>query len=284
MIACSSSAPDRKQFSESEQQRADSTGYISPSAAVTNPGDTSRKFVRTSDMKFRVRNVYRSTVVIEDIVSRSSGFVTLSELRSNTENTSMVPVSADSSLEIVSYTVRNSMMLRVPVTSLDTVLKQIASQIDFLDYRILKADDVKLRMLGNTLDRQRMKKHGERLAQAMDQHGKKPEETARAGESLLDKQAQADNAMLSNLSLTDQVNFSTLSIEIYQRAAVRRDLYENERNIKAYEPGLMKKLLESLAMGWQNLEALVLFIVKCWELLLLVTLVWLGYRRFVRKG
>ena len=35
-----------------------------------------------------------------------------------------------------------SIWIGVPNTRLDTVIKTIAKQIDFLDYRVIKADDV----------------------------------------------------------------------------------------------------------------------------------------------
>ena len=47
---------------------------ISSSAAVVTK-DSTRKFIRTADIKFRVNNVRSSTLKIEDIVGEHNGFV-----------------------------------------------------------------------------------------------------------------------------------------------------------------------------------------------------------------
>src|SRR5688572_8732959 len=57
-------------------------GYISSSAAKVN-ADTSRKFVRTANMKFKVKDVRKSTFGIEDIISKRDGFVSYTNLNSS---------------------------------------------------------------------------------------------------------------------------------------------------------------------------------------------------------
>ena len=44
------------------------------------------------------------------------------------------------------------MTLRVPNTTLDGTLKEIASNIDILDYRVIKANNVDLDLLSNSLN------------------------------------------------------------------------------------------------------------------------------------
>ena len=64
---------------------ADSTAAestISSNAAVEKK-ESNRKFVRTADLKFKVKNVAKSTYAIENIVSKNGGFVTFTDLKSN---------------------------------------------------------------------------------------------------------------------------------------------------------------------------------------------------------
>lgn len=264
---------------------ADSTSnaFISSSAAVENNKDSSRRFVRTADLKFKVKNVIKSTYDIEHITSRQGGFVTYTNLASSINNVTTTPVSADSSLETTWYTVTNAITVRVPNTNLDTALKEICGNIDYLDYRVIKAEDVALQILSNSLTQKRSAKNEERLTNAINNRGKKLNETTIAKEILLSKQEQADNAKIANLSLADQISFSTINLIIYQRETIKRELISNDKNIDAYEPGLGSKLLDALRHGWDILETFIVFLANLWALLLLAILAYFLYKMYGHK-
>ena len=256
---------------------------VSSSAAVVNPKDTTRKFIRTADLKFKVKNVIQSTYDIENITSRQGGFVTSTELTSDISHTTETAVSADSTLAATYYTVTNSMTIRVPNAKLDTTLKEIARNIDFLDYRTIKAQDVALNILANDLTQKRLKKNEGRLIDAIDNRGKKLNETANAEELLLNKQEEADNAKVSNMSLADQINFSTINLLIYQRQDVKYELVSNNKDIDAYTPSFGSKLLDSLRFGWDILDEFLNFLVKSWGIVLFAVIVYFFYKIYRRK-
>ena len=282
LFGCGPSA-EKKSKADSSMADSSSNAFISSSAAVENGKDTTRRFIRTADLKFKVKSVIKSTYNIEDLTSRQDGFVTYTNLTSNIENVTTTAVSADSSLETTYYTVTNSITLRVPNTKLDTTLKEISKNIDYLDYRIIKAEDVALQILSNNLTQKRSAKNEERLTNAIDNRGKKLYETTVAEEVLLSKQEQADNAKISNLSLTDQIKFSTINLSIYQRQTIKRELISNDKNIDAYEPGLGTKLLEALKYGWDILETFIVFLTKLWGLFLFAIVVYFIYRKYGHK-
>jgi hypothetical protein len=135
-------------------ENAISADTVSSSAAVEKEGST-RKFVRTADLKFKVKNVTKSTYAIENITNKFDGFVTYTNLQSNIIDKFETKISQDSTLETTRYNVENNITIRVPDKRLDTVIKCIAKQIDFLDYRVIKADDVSLKILSNQLAQNR---------------------------------------------------------------------------------------------------------------------------------
>ena len=135
-----------------------SNTFISSSAAVENGKDSNRKFIRTAELKFKVKSVIQSTYDIENITNRQGGFVTYTMLSSTVDNVTNTAISADSSLETTSYSVTNTITLRVPNTQLDTTLKEISRNIIYLDYRIIKAEDVALQLLSNKLTQKRSQK------------------------------------------------------------------------------------------------------------------------------
>lgn len=278
LFSCSRAYHEKAEYSPAAVADSAANAYVSSSAAVEDGKDSTRKFIRTAEMKFRVKSVISSTYNIEAIATRRGGFVTYTSLNTNVDNVTTTAVSADSLLETTYFTVSNTITLRVPNTLLDTTLKEIAAGIEFLDYRIIKADDVALMMLSNTLAQKRAAKAEERLSKAIDEKGRKLNETTRAEDLLLSRQDRADQAKISNLSLADQLNFSTINLNIYQRQSIKRELLASNKDITAYEPGFGRKLVESLKTGWKVLEAIVLFVANLWAVLLLGLAIYLLYR------
>jgi len=268
-----------------EAPQADSTAVamVTSSASVENKNDSTHRFIRTADLKFRVKSVIKSTNYIEEITARQGGFVTYTNLTSNVDDFESKSVSRDSILITTRYTVTNSIILRVPNTRLDTTLKEIAKNIDFLDYRIIKADDIALQLLSNSLTMKRSSRNQARLTNAINNRGKKLNETTAAEELLQSKQEQADNAQLSTLSLQDKLNFSTINLTIYQRQTIKHDLIPNDDNNKKFEPGLGTKIVDALSMGWNILESVLVFIISLWGLITLAIVVFLFYRIYRLK-
>ena len=189
---------------------------ISSNAAVQNK-DSNRKFVRTADLKFKVKNVAKSTYAIENIVSKNGGFVTFTDLKSNINEKSETKISQDSTLENTKFTVDNTITIRVPNTQLDTVLKSMVKEVAFLDSRLIKADDVALQLLSNKMAQKRLESHQKRLEKGIDTKGKKLNDITNAEDKVLGRETESDESVLQNLSLEDQVNFSTVTLYLYQR-------------------------------------------------------------------
>jgi hypothetical protein len=278
---------DESQSFQNSLQKDKSNEFISSSAAVVDPKDSLRMFIRTSDLRFNVKSVIRSTYRIEDIAKIFGGFVTKTTLNSHINNTTVIPVSKDSSLETVYYTVENAIELRVPAVKLDTTLKTISRLVEFLDYRIIQAEDVTLDLLSKKLEQMRLADYQERLRRAIAAKGKKLNETSNAEENLLNRQEKADNAKIANLSIMDQILFSTIKVNIYQRQTLKRELIANDQNTEAYEPGFWTKVTEALKGGWYLLESFLIFLIRLWGLFLFGLLVFILYRmnrdRFKKK-
>jgi len=281
LFGCGPAANEK--MNENAKTESTPNAFVSSSAAVENKKDSTHQFIRTADLKFKVKSVIKATYAIEDITNRQGGFVTFTNLSSSIDYTNNIAISADSSLETTHYTVSNSITIRVPNAKLDTTLKEISKNIDYLDYRIIKADDVALQILSNNLTQKRSTTNEKRLTNAIDNRGKKLYETTNAEEVLLRKQELADEAKISNLALADQINFSTINLNIYQRQTIKRELIANDKNIDAYEPGFGSKLVEALKFGWDILASFIVFLVKLWGLFLFGIVAYLLYRRFGHK-
>jgi hypothetical protein len=256
---------------------------IVPSSASVETKNSNRKFVRTADVKFKVKNVAKSTYAIEDATTKFGGFVTYTNLQSNIHSENRTKVSQDSTLVTTKYKVDNNITIRIPNTKMDTVIKTIAKQIHFLDFRIIKADDVSLQMLSNELAQKRSNSSEKRLENAIDSKGKKLNQIVKAEETLDAKKEQNDASKLQNLSLQDQVNFSTLTLNIYQDESIKQEMVANEKSINAYRPNIGLQIWDSIKTGWFMLENIISFLVVLWPFILIGILGFLGYKRFLKK-
>jgi hypothetical protein len=253
------------------------------SSSVATYADSSRRFILSGDLRFRADDVVKTSFAIEALVARHGGFVANTHLSTDISGRYTTPISADSSLETTRYTVNNRLTIRIPSANLDTTLKSLIAFVDFLDHRTLSATDVRIALLRDRLTKRRLAAHTGRLTEAIEEKGGKLKETITAEDKLIDRQTQADEAALNTLELEDRIAYSTLTLDIYQREAIRRELVPNEQNIEAYEPGFFSKAGEALDDGWKLLQDLGVELLRAWSLILIGIVVFLLFQR-IRRG
>ncbi|MBO0939454.1 DUF4349 domain-containing protein [Fibrella sp. HMF5335] len=253
---------------------------FSPDEQATLPA---RQFIRTANVKFQVDNVAKATSQIETITKQQVGFVTFTKLDSQIDDKETVPISADSLLETTRYTVSNTMTLRVPNARLDTTLQAIASLGNYLDIREIKSDDVALQRLAAGQARRRIAAHDARLRRAIDGRGRKLGETTEAEESRLNGQRESDEAQINDFSLADQIQYSTVTLNLYQRQTILRTMLPNTTDVRVYEPGFFTQAADALAAGAGVLEGFVLFLLRGWGLLLFSLLVFVLAKFGIRR-
>jgi len=263
LFSCKKKADNATGEATSDYQNTIDSTAISSSAAVVKQG-SKQKFIRTADIKFKVKNVVKSTYAIENATQKFGGFVTYTNLQSNIHGQNKTKISQDSTLETTKYTVENNITIRVPNTQLDTIIKTIARQIDFLDFRVIKADDVSLKLLSNQLSQKRSTNTEKRVEKAIDEKGKKINDIMEAENTLANKKEANDNLTIDNLSLQDQINFSTITLQLYQNETIRQEIMASEKNSNAYKPNLGIQIIDSLKNGWYIFESVFVFLLTLW--------------------
>lgn len=249
------------------------------SSAARADNDGKRRMIRTANIRFRVKDAVQSTYAIEDIVRRFDGLVTNTELRSQVDRTQNIPIAEDSLVELVHYTMVNQLTFRVPNHRLDTVLKSLAGQVDFMDHRTINANDVALELLRNQLAQSRIAKHEQRVEGAIDEQGRKLKETLPAEDQLLDKQASSDEALLANLGMEDRIAYSTVTLDLYQRPSTRATALASPPHIEPWSRGFVAQFKASAMDGWAVVEWLLLALIKGWSVIALTAVGWLVWRK-----
>lgn len=248
------------------------------SSAASFSGDTTKQYIRTSDIKFRVENVLNSTYEIEQLALDYNGFVGLSELRNKLHKTETIPISKDSLVEVLHSSMFNQLTIFVPSEQLHSFLLQLGQYIDFLDYRIIKAEDVSFQLLQEKLKASRLKQSQEELSKlqsdslASRDRIRKIQEKQRAS-------AASDESRIRQMIINDKVKWSEVAIEIYERKSKTYFVLENHQNLSSYQPSFWTQWKEALIEGWDILREIVLLLSRTWGIVILVVLGIFVYKR-----
>ncbi|HOZ25561.1 MAG TPA: DUF4349 domain-containing protein, partial [Thermomonas sp.] len=113
--------------------------------------DAQRKFIRTARAEFQVKDVYRSALAIEDAVAAHGGFVVRNDANTQVGSVQRRPRGDGKLLELAEYTVRGTLVVRVPSERTQPFLRSIVTQMEFLDARSFEARDAQFDLLRQQL-------------------------------------------------------------------------------------------------------------------------------------
>ncbi|MNR17816.1 hypothetical protein D3C85_1345020 [compost metagenome] len=216
-------------------------------------------------------------------MAKFGGFVTYTNLQSNIHDQIKTKISQDSTLETTKFSVENNITIRVPNTQLDTVIKSIAKQIDFLDFRLIKADDVSLKLLANQLSQKRSTVNEKRVEKAIDTKGKKINDIMEAENALASQKEATDTKTIENLSMQDQINFSTITLQLYQNETIKQEITAGEKDSAYYKPNLGIQIVDALKTGWYMLQTILVFFINLWPFILICLSGFFLYKKYGKK-
>jgi Domain of unknown function (DUF4349) len=278
LINCS----EKKSESSANFASADSTAIDIPADAGILLTPQERKFIRKAELRFKVRNVQVSSNVVEDLVDKYKGFIIKSQLTTNVLNINEVELSEDSVLKNKSYEVNNEISLRIPNESFEKIQREIQPLMTFLDSQTVSAEDVSLNLMASELRKKRYSKFEKRYENTIDSKGKKLTETSTAEENLLNHQSEADINQIETLRTKDEVNYSTITLHLYQPVTVTQEMLPNIENTHAFKPNLFIRIWQSVREGWYILEELIIFFTRLWFLILMAFGAFWIYKRRVK--
>ncbi len=239
------------------------------SSAVTAT-DAQRKFIRTAHADFRVKDVYRSALAIEDIVAAHGGFVVHNDIAAETQSTQRRARGDGKLVELTEYVTRGTMVVRVPSGKTQAFLLAIVGQVDFLDHRTFDATDAQFDMLRQQLVWQRSQESQQDIGQAEQQGGKLDQRTD-AVQMREQAKAVRDEALVAQKEFEDKVAFSTIDLSLYETPKIRMtEMVDAEAEFQRNSPGFFERIGSSLRSGWFGLLDIVVAAVSVWPLWMLV--------------
>ncbi|MGA2822216.1 MAG: DUF4349 domain-containing protein [Bacteroidales bacterium] len=285
LSACGPSAKEHEEKRIADSTRvADSLAGVQKSMndlnlATKTPAE--KKFIKTAETKFLVGNVRKASEKIEDLAAKYSGYLIYSHLQNRESDQSRMELSRDSVLISKQIIVENQIELRIPNESLDSLVRELNKLILFLDYRIVKMDEITFNLLANQKASERLKNYDVRQKRHIDTKASKLKETTNAEENVLNRQNQADQLEVENLALADQVKYCRLTIFIYQKPIYYKEI-QVLPNPDSNRPNLFARILNALVDGWIIFEYFIIFLFRIWWLFVLFAAGFVAFK-FWRK-
>lgn len=277
----SSKEADRRAASQ-PVSAADKQQQISSSAMSATP-DGERKFIRTAQASFSVKDVYLSAMAIEDAVAAQGGFVIRNDIGAQVQKTQRRPIGDGKILELSEYTVHGNLTVRVPSNKTQEFLRSIVGQIVFLDQRSFAAQDAQFDLLRQQLAYRRNQETQEELGQVSREAGKIYQKMD-AINSQNDSKLSRDEALISRRQFEDRVAFSEISLGLYQPARVRQtELTDVDAIFEKNSISFGERLADSLGAGWRGLLHLIIKLSRAWPLILIVLAGLFGVRRYLKQ-
>lgn len=270
---------EEAEYSKKDEARLEDHQDAISTVAATAINDSSLRFIRTAQIKYKTESVRNTTYYLENAVVNLGGIVTYTNLYSEIDNVKKIAVSNDSSLKITTYQVKNNMTIRIPNQQLDSLLKVISKSVTFLDKRIVSAEEISLTELKNQLEQNRLANYQVQLKSAIEDKDDKMNKVVDAYENMLYKQKLEDEAMIRNLEIDYDVDYSTVQLSIYQDTSMDKELVENELNIDEFKPSFFSRLGESLTNGWNAILSFIVILANVWFLVIPVIIVLAIYFR-----
>lgn len=245
--------------------------------------DAQRKFIRTAQAKFRVKDVYAAALAIEDAVAAQGGFVAGNDITAEIQDVTRQPIGDGKLVELAEYTVHGELTVRVPGDKTQAFLRSIVGHMEFLDKRNFAATDAQFELLRQQLAYQRNQEAQQELGQAKDEGGKLGQK-ATAISARNQAKSGRDEALIAQKQFEDRVEFATLNLSLYQLPKLRRtEMTDMEAAVRDSGPGFFARLGDSLRVGWFVLLEVGLVLAGLWPLWLLVAVGWLVLRALRRK-
>ena len=263
-----------------EDQATDTSQLTSSAATYT---DAQRKFIRTAQANFRVKDVYQAALALEDAVAAQGGFVTGNEITADVQDVTRQSIGGGKLVELAEYTVRGELTVRVPSDKTQPFLRSIAKYMEFLDRRNFAAADAQFELLRQQLAYQRNQEAQQELGQAKDEGGKLGQKAAVIS-ARNEAKSGRDEALIAQKEFEDRVEFATLNLSLYQLPKLRRtEMADMEAAVRNSGPGFFSRLGDSLRAGWFVLLEVGLVLAGLWPLWLALAVGWFVLRALRRK-
>ena len=220
---------------------------------ITNPS----KIIKNANYRFQVDNVEKSVKNIEQIVKQITAYISNSKLSNS------------------SYSIENVFTIRVPAEKMDLLMSELAKEALYTDYREVKMDDVTAEFVDIEARLKTKKEVEQRYKEVLMKKANTVREILDAEEAIrvVREEIEAKEGRLKFLK--DQVSYSTINLEIYQKVK-----YADKP--ETIQRSFWSQLAEAFASGWHLIINIFLGIIYIWPLWFVFFAIWFLVRKWIQ--
>ena len=239
----------------STNKQQEDVAVLSDSTSVYGFSGDEVKLVKTAGLHCKVQDVEKSSRAVSALAKQLGGMVFNQSVDYEETGRNELPLSADSLLIVTVATPQASITLRIPLQNLETFVYGVADIGYFTRSSTLNIDDRSLQYMENRLKQQSRTA----VITGASAHSEKSFTHTRAIEvkdDVIDKQ-------LANKSIEAQVNYSTVSLTLYQNQVIRKEVVANYA-VDNYRLPFSRKLYNAITNGWEIFQSFLLVLAHLW--------------------
>ena len=233
------------------------------------------KFVKTADMRFKVKDVQQTSEAIASLTTSLSGIIMHHSQTTTIERSTDVPSTSDSVMRFSSYRTNSEMTVRVPSDKMEEFMNRVGHMAVFVNNRNMDIQDKTLDYLSSQL-----KVSGRNDIIAQQKAGKI--KIKDIGDVLALKDDQVDKT-IDNRRIEDAVKYSTISLDFYQNNTVAKELIVND-DPSNYTLPFFRRLGNAFIGGWYIFDEMLIVLANIWVFILIVVAALFVYRHYKKKA
>ena len=228
---------------------------LSDTTSVNGFSGDEVKLVKTAGLHCKVHDVEKSTRAVSAIAQQFGGMVFNLSMEYEETGRNELPLSADSLMIVTVATPQANMTIRMPSQNLEAFMYGVADIGYFTRSSTLNIDDRSLQYLENNLKQQ------SRTAVITGSSLRRDKSfthtrAIQVKDDVIDKQ-------LANKSIDAQVNYSTVSLTLYQNQVIRKEVVANYA-VADYQLPFSQRLGNAISNGWQMFQSFLLVLTHLW--------------------
>ena len=231
---------------------------------AVNPDSLMRDsmLVKTADMRLKVQNVQQAAENISNLVRQKDGMVMHHTMKSDVLSSREIKLSDDSVKKLTVFNTNADMTVKVPSEFIEAFMDSVNHLSTYVDTRSMDIEDRTIDYVAEVMktdNRQKSVKLRETIKPA----------THEGADSILRVEDNIVDRKINNLRTEQAVNYSTVTLNIYENNVVKAEVVANE-DLSSYSLPLFKRVGLALSTGWFYFAEFIIGLFHLWPFIIAV--------------
>lgn len=245
---------------------------LNASEAVSN---NSAKLVKTAEMRFKVKNVQKSSEAITALTRSYRGMVVHQNMEATVVDSQASRLRNDSLKQVSAFSATANITVKIPSDSLDQFLNKVSHLGIYVNTRRMDIEDKTIDYLSAKL------KRNNRAQIANKQQNWEP--NVKEADAMLKLKDDMVDQKINNSRIDEAVRFSVVDLSLYQSNTIVQEIIPND-NASFYQVSFFNQLYMALENGWNMFATVIIALVNLWVFVIAGFAAWFIFRFYKRKA